>query len=86
MACFLTQLPSACRNGDGRISTKNHRFWRVFFRNYVRCVEILKLEFRRKTIDSGVLFAAIMFGVSFFFRGGILATVSTVVIVAERRF
>ena len=57
-----------------------------FWRSYVRCVEILKLEFRRKTIDSGVLFAAIMFGVSFFFRGGILATVSTVVIVAERRF
>ena len=44
------------------------------------------LEFRRKIIDFRVLFAAITFGVSTF-RGGVFATVSSlVVLVAKRRF
>ena len=53
-------------NVDVRISTKNHRLWRAFCRTYLRRVEILMLAFRRKTIDFGVLFAALTFGVSKF--------------------
>ena len=40
-----------CSNFD-----ENHRFWRAFCRNYLRRVEILMLEFRRKIIDFSMLF------------------------------
>ena len=74
LACLLPHLPSACRNFDARISTKNHRFWRAFCCTYLRRVEFLMLVFRRKIIGFRVLFAALTFGV-LTFRGGILATV-----------
>ena len=45
LACLLPHLPSACRNFDARISTKNHRFWRAFCRTYLRRVEISMLVF-----------------------------------------
>ena len=85
LACLLPHLPSACRNFDARISTKNNRFWRAFCRTYLRRVEISMLAFRRKIIDFGVLFAALTSGVSTF-RGGILATVSSCFLLAKRRF
>ena len=55
-ACFLPQLPSACRN---------------FCRNYLQLVEIWMLEFRRKMIDAGVLFRAITVNMSKFWCSGI---------------
>ena len=55
-ACFLPQLPSACRN---------------FCRNYLQLVEIWMLEFRRKMIDVGVLFRAITVNMSKFWCSGI---------------
>ena len=49
LACFLPHLPSACRNFDARISTKNHRFWRAFCRTYRRRVEIPMSNFDEKS-------------------------------------
>ena len=88
-ACFVSQLPSACRNCDARISTKNHRFWRAFCRNYLRRVEIWMIEFRRKLIDFGVLFSAIAFRVSNFSWWNLWKVrrcCLLVVVVAKRRF
>ena len=43
-AWFLVQLHSVCRNVNARISTKNHRFWRAFCRNYHRRVEFIDAQ------------------------------------------
>ena len=49
LACFVMQLPPACRFFRGsisaRISTKSHRFWRAFWCNYLRRDDFLWFNF-----------------------------------------